>query len=177
MIDITWTGESSSKQTWQKIVTTICGPCVLRRLKQGRIPTNKSSFLEKLAAMSRGRKTRVFHSNILFFVKQFFNNVTIFHILQLYGFQLHLEREDDLLLFNNWLNRLKRMIVKRIKLDHDIWCKIEKSSDQKHNSLPFQKFISFCLIGTVVDNFHVIVRVIRHLFNNDTSTINITDQQ
>lgn len=47
----------------------------------------------------------------------------------------------------------------------------------KHNSLPFQKFISFCLIGTVVDNFHVIVRVIRHLFNNDTSTINITDQQ
>lgn len=50
MIDITWTGESSSKQTWQKIVATICRPCVLRRLKQGRIPTNKSSFLEKLAA-------------------------------------------------------------------------------------------------------------------------------
>lgn len=65
-----------------------------------------------------------------------------------------------------------------IKLDHGIWCKIERSSDQKHNSLPFQKFISFCLIGTVVDNFHVIVRVIRHLFNNDTTTVlNITDQQ
>lgn len=41
------------------------------------------------------------------------------------------------------------------------------SDVRKLDSLPFQKFISFRILGTVRDNFHVVVGVIRHLPNKD----------